>query len=169
MTIAVEAGLGFEGARAKAATNGKGALAEELIRTLQDMSIGQARKDAYQALGDRTSYTDLRRFTRSVPRPAASSGRAQLPGSLVSGLGERMLPLWRLDGHRWVGGLARSSPARWPVAVVSQTNALTASEGSRYPTPAGPVSLAAWRARAGASSVRQYLTDGSPALVGGAD
>lgn len=66
MTIAVEAGLGFEGAMAKAATNGKGALAEELIRTLQDMSIGQARKDAYQALGDRTSSTDLRRFTRSV-------------------------------------------------------------------------------------------------------
>ncbi|TFD55167.1 type II secretion system F family protein [Cryobacterium frigoriphilum] len=66
MTIAVEAGLGFEGAMAKAATNGKGALAEELIRTLQDMSIGQARKDAYQSLADRTSSTELRRFTRSV-------------------------------------------------------------------------------------------------------
>jgi tight adherence protein C len=66
MTIAVEAGLGFEAAMAKAATNGKGPLAEEVIRTLQDMSIGRARKDAYQAFGERTSSPDLRRFTRSV-------------------------------------------------------------------------------------------------------
>ncbi|MDJ0335374.1 type II secretion system F family protein [Salinibacterium sp. G-O1] len=66
MTIAVEAGLGFEAAMAKAATNGKGPLAEEFIRTLQDMSIGRSRKDAYQELGNRTSSPDLRRFTRSV-------------------------------------------------------------------------------------------------------
>jgi tight adherence protein C len=66
MTIAVEAGLGFEAAMAKAATNGKGPLAEEFIRTLQDMSIGRARKDAYQSFGERTSSPDLRRFTRSV-------------------------------------------------------------------------------------------------------
>ncbi len=66
MTIAVEAGLGFEAAMAKAATNGKGPLAEEFIRTLQDMSIGQSRKDAYQAFSARTTSADLRRFTRSV-------------------------------------------------------------------------------------------------------
>jgi len=66
MTISVEAGLGFEGAMAKAATNGEGPLAQELIRTLQDMSIGRSRKDAYQALADRTTSADLRRFTRSV-------------------------------------------------------------------------------------------------------
>ena len=39
MTIAVQAGLGFDAAMAKAARNGKGPLAEELIRVLQDMSI----------------------------------------------------------------------------------------------------------------------------------
>jgi tight adherence protein C len=66
MTIAVEAGLGFEAAMAKAATNGRGPLAEEFIRTLQDMSIGRSRKDAYQELSARTSSADLRRFTRSV-------------------------------------------------------------------------------------------------------
>jgi tight adherence protein C len=66
MTISVEAGLGFESAMAKAATNGNGPLAEELIRTLQDMSIGRSRHDAYAALGDRTTATDLRRFTRAV-------------------------------------------------------------------------------------------------------
>lgn len=66
MTIAVEAGLGFESAMAKTATNGKGPLAEEFIRTLQDMSIGRARKDAYESFSERTSSPDLRRFTRSI-------------------------------------------------------------------------------------------------------
>jgi tight adherence protein C len=66
MTISVEAGLGFEGAMARVGATGHGPLAEELIRTLQDMSIGQSRKDAYQALANRTSSPDLRRFTRSV-------------------------------------------------------------------------------------------------------
>ncbi|WP_210480631.1 type II secretion system F family protein [Naasia sp. SYSU D00948] len=66
MTISVEAGLGFESAMSKAATNGHGPLADELVRTLQDMSIGRPRRDAYQALTDRTKSPDLRRFTRAV-------------------------------------------------------------------------------------------------------
>jgi tight adherence protein C len=66
MTISVEAGLGFESAMAKAGTNGSGPLADELIRTLQDMSIGRSRKDAYEAFGKRTTSQDLKRFTRSV-------------------------------------------------------------------------------------------------------
>jgi tight adherence protein C len=66
MTISVEAGLGFEASMAKAGQNGTGPLAEEIIRTLQDMSIGRSRKDAYEALAARTSSVDLRRFTRAV-------------------------------------------------------------------------------------------------------
>lgn len=66
MTIAVEAGLGFDGAMAKAARNGKGPLAEELIRVLQDMSIGRTRRDAFVELERRTSSEDLRRFVRAI-------------------------------------------------------------------------------------------------------
>ena len=66
MTIAVEAGLGFDAAMAKAGQNGRGPLAEELIRTLQDMSIGRTRRDAYTALERRTNSEDLRRFVRAV-------------------------------------------------------------------------------------------------------
>lgn len=66
MTIAVEAGLGFEAAMMRAATNGTGPLAEELIRTLQDMQLGQSRREAYIALADRTTVTALRRFLRAV-------------------------------------------------------------------------------------------------------
>jgi tight adherence protein C len=66
MTIAVEAGLGFEAAMARAGSNGKGPLAEELVRTLQDIAVGQPRRDAYLALADRTAVPDLRRFIRAV-------------------------------------------------------------------------------------------------------
>ncbi len=66
MTIAVEAGLGFESAMARAGSNGRGPLAEELVRTLQDIAVGQPRRDAYLALADRTGVQDLRRFIRAV-------------------------------------------------------------------------------------------------------
>ncbi|TYP88487.1 type II secretion system F family protein [Blastococcus xanthinilyticus] len=66
MTIAVEAGLGFESAMARAGANGRGPLAEELVRTLQDIAVGQPRRDAYLALADRTGVPDLRRFIRAV-------------------------------------------------------------------------------------------------------
>lgn len=66
MTIAVEAGSGFESAMMRSAKNGKGPLAAELARTLRDMQLGQSRKDAYHALIDRTNVPDLRRFLRAV-------------------------------------------------------------------------------------------------------
>ena len=50
MLISVEAGLGFEGAMARAGENGKGPLAEELVRTLQDMQVGRSRRESYLAL-----------------------------------------------------------------------------------------------------------------------
>ncbi|MGO4190673.1 type II secretion system F family protein [Arthrobacter sp. YAF17] len=66
MLISVEAGLGFELAMARAGDNGKGPLAEELVRTLQDMQVGRSRKDAYLAMAARTDVPDLRSFVRSV-------------------------------------------------------------------------------------------------------
>lgn len=66
MTIAVEAGLGFDAAMAKAARGGSGPLAEELVRVLQDMSIGRTRRDAFHELEGRTNVEELRRFVRAV-------------------------------------------------------------------------------------------------------
>jgi tight adherence protein C len=66
MMIAVEAGLGFEAAMSRAGANGKGPLAEELVRTLQDMRVGLSRRDAYLALSERTNVPDLRAFVRAV-------------------------------------------------------------------------------------------------------
>ncbi|MHA7261624.1 type II secretion system F family protein [Arthrobacter sp. TMN-37] len=66
MLISVEAGLGFEGAMARAGENGKGPLAEELIRTLQDMQVGRSRRESYLALTERTNIPELRSFVQAV-------------------------------------------------------------------------------------------------------
>lgn len=66
MSIAVEAGLGFDAAMVHVARNGKGELADELVRTLQDIQVGQTRRAAYEDLATRTGVPTLRRFTRSI-------------------------------------------------------------------------------------------------------
>ncbi|WP_394554308.1 type II secretion system F family protein [Agromyces sp. MMS24-JH15] len=66
MTIAVEAGLGFDAAMQKAARQGRSPLTQELVRVLQDMSIGRTRRDAFHELEKRTSVEDVRRFVRAI-------------------------------------------------------------------------------------------------------
>jgi tight adherence protein C len=66
MLISVEAGLGFESAMARASLNGRGPLAAELGRALQDMQVGRSRKDAYLAMAERVDSPELRSFVRSV-------------------------------------------------------------------------------------------------------
>ncbi|MDN4610762.1 type II secretion system F family protein [Arthrobacter burdickii] len=66
MLISVEAGLGFEAAMARAAANGKGPMAQELTRTLQDLQVGRPRRDAYQALAQRSSVDELKSFVGAI-------------------------------------------------------------------------------------------------------
>ncbi|CAN5864609.1 hypothetical protein BH24ACT8_BH24ACT8_01160 [soil metagenome] len=46
LSLAVEAGLGFEAALQQTARNSRGPLPEELTRTLQDIQVGQPRRVA---------------------------------------------------------------------------------------------------------------------------
>jgi tight adherence protein C len=66
MLIAVEAGLGFESAMGRAASTGKGPLALELKRTMQDIQMGRNRAESYWALVERTQVKDLKSFVRAV-------------------------------------------------------------------------------------------------------
>lgn len=66
LSIAVDAGLGFDAAVSHVSNNTKGPLAEELVRTLQDMQLGLSRRESYQALVKRTNVTDLGGFVRAV-------------------------------------------------------------------------------------------------------
>ena len=62
MTICVEAGLGLDAAIARAARTGKGPLADELARVLQDVQLGVSRQAALEAMVERTDVADIRHF-----------------------------------------------------------------------------------------------------------
>ncbi|WGM19281.1 type II secretion system F family protein [Paenarthrobacter sp. OM7] len=66
MLISVEAGLGFEAALERASVYGGGPLAQELMRTLQDIQVGRPRQEAYEALAERSTVTDVRSFVLAV-------------------------------------------------------------------------------------------------------
>ncbi|AUZ87721.1 secretion system protein [Arthrobacter agilis] len=66
MLISVEAGLGFESAMQRAGETGKGPLAEELVRTLQDMQVGRSRREAYLAMANRSTIPELRSFVKAI-------------------------------------------------------------------------------------------------------
>ena len=66
VTVSVEAGLGFDSALARAATNGRGPFAEELRRVLQDIQVGRTRDQALDSLLRRTDVDDLRKFVFAI-------------------------------------------------------------------------------------------------------
>lgn len=66
LLISVEAGLGFEAAMARVGASGKGPLAEEMVRTLQDIQAGRSRREAYKAMAARSTVADLKSFVGAV-------------------------------------------------------------------------------------------------------
>jgi tight adherence protein C len=66
MTICMEAGLGFEAAIVRASRSNTGPLAQELIRTLQEIQVGVGRRQALRNLADRSTVGDLRHFVTAV-------------------------------------------------------------------------------------------------------
>ncbi len=66
ITIAVEAGLGFEAALAHVAGHLDSPLGEELGHTLQDIRVGMSRRRAFDNLNARTDVPDLRHFVSAL-------------------------------------------------------------------------------------------------------
>lgn len=66
LTISVEAGLGFDAALHRVAASGSGPLAEELQRTLNEITVGVARAEALRHLTDRTNVQELRHFVLAL-------------------------------------------------------------------------------------------------------
>lgn len=71
LTISVEAGLSFDSAVAQVARNSTGPIADEFFRVLQEMQIGVSRRDAINALGERTDLAELRQFTSAMTQADA--------------------------------------------------------------------------------------------------
>lgn len=66
ITISIESGTSFENALSRSGQTGNGPLADEIVRTVQDIGLGLPRRDAYEALIERTDVDDLRKFVRSI-------------------------------------------------------------------------------------------------------
>ncbi|MEP6623496.1 MAG: type II secretion system F family protein [Acidimicrobiia bacterium] len=66
ITICVEAGLGLDAAIAHAARTGRGPLAGELERVLQDIRTGLGRQAALEAFAERVDVRDVRHFVSAV-------------------------------------------------------------------------------------------------------
>lgn len=66
MSISVEAGLGFDASLGRVVDTGEGPLVDELHRTLQEISIGVPRKQAFHNLVERTDVAELRHFVFAV-------------------------------------------------------------------------------------------------------
>lgn len=79
IVITIEAGMGFESALAISAETAKGPLADELVRTIQDIRLGMSRRGAYEALQARTTSEDIHSFIRGIIQ-------AEEHGSSISGM-----------------------------------------------------------------------------------
>jgi len=66
LTICVEAGLGFDAALARTARTGRGPLAQELARLLQDLRVGVPRVEALNSMLERTDVPELRQFVHVI-------------------------------------------------------------------------------------------------------
>jgi tight adherence protein C len=66
LTVAVEAGLGFDAACDKVVEKMKGPIPDEFSLTLRQMRMGQARRDAFKDMGDRVDHPDLSAFVSAL-------------------------------------------------------------------------------------------------------
>jgi tight adherence protein C len=66
LTIAVEAGLGFDAAMDRVGQRYKGAMGDELVRAQNEIRMGRPWNDAMRDLGDRTGVDDLRTLVVSL-------------------------------------------------------------------------------------------------------
>lgn len=66
LTIAIEAGLGFDSALARVTAAIPGPLSDELYRMLQELRIGVPREQALRNLAERTDVDDLDQFITAV-------------------------------------------------------------------------------------------------------
>ncbi|NLM16534.1 MAG: type II secretion system F family protein [Candidatus Riflebacteria bacterium] len=66
LTVAVEAGLGFDAACDKVVEKMKGPIPDEFSLTLRQMRMGQSRRDAFKAMGERVEHPDMKAFVSAI-------------------------------------------------------------------------------------------------------
>jgi tight adherence protein C len=71
ITASVEAGLGIDAAFTRVIEKVKGPFAEELTRTMREVQMGRARRDAFLDMADRTGVDELRQLVNAIVQAEA--------------------------------------------------------------------------------------------------
>jgi tight adherence protein C len=71
ITASVEAGLGIDAAFTRVIEKVKGPFAEELTRTMREVQMGRARRDAFVDMSERTGVDELRQLINAVVQAEA--------------------------------------------------------------------------------------------------
>ncbi len=71
ITASVEAGLGIDAAFTRVIEKVRGPFAEELTRTMREIQMGRARKDAFLDMADRTGVDELRQLINAIVQAEA--------------------------------------------------------------------------------------------------
>lgn len=71
ITASVEAGLGIDAAFTRVIDKVKGPFAEELTRTMREVTMGRARREAFVDMADRTGVDELRSLVNSIVQAEA--------------------------------------------------------------------------------------------------
>lgn len=66
LTVAVEAGLGFDAACDKVVEKMRGPIPDELSLTLKQMRMGEARRDAFKSMSERVENADFSAFVTAI-------------------------------------------------------------------------------------------------------
>lgn len=66
ITASVEAGLGIDAAFTRVIEKVTGPFAEELTRTMREVTMGRSRREAFQDMSDRTGVEELRQLINSI-------------------------------------------------------------------------------------------------------
>lgn len=66
LTVAVEAGLGFDAACDKVVEKMRGPIPDEFSLTLRQIRMGQTRREAFKDMGDRVGHPDLSAFVSAL-------------------------------------------------------------------------------------------------------
>ncbi len=66
LTVAVEAGLGFDAACDKVVEKMRGPIPDEFSLTLRQIRMGQTRREAFKDMGDRVNHPDLSAFVSAL-------------------------------------------------------------------------------------------------------
>jgi tight adherence protein C len=71
LVVSVEAGVGLEGAMQQVVRRGRGPLADELSRVLEQVRLGRSRADALREMGQRTQVPELTAFVAAIQQAEA--------------------------------------------------------------------------------------------------